>query len=207
MRQTEEANSTRERILETALHLFSREGFLGATTREIAREAGIAEVTLFRHFSSKERLFEEVVNTFSFLPALKGLLPEIKEMPYQEALGVIARRFLETLTLRKDLITIMQREMQRYPEKVREVHHAFIDEIFKIIASYFREMQRRGVLREFDTAFAARAFLGMFFSYFNAEEILLWKRYRHIDTDATIREFVDIFARGTMKGACDERQS
>ncbi|MFO0754569.1 MAG: TetR/AcrR family transcriptional regulator [Thermodesulfovibrionales bacterium] len=207
MRQTDEASSTRERILETALRLFSKEGFLGATTREIAREAGIAEVTLFRHFSSKERLFEEVVNTFSFLPALKGLLPEVKELPYQEALGVIAKRFLETLTLRKDLITIMQREMQRYPEKVREVYHAFIDEIFKIIASYFSEMQRKGQLRDFDASFAARAFLGMFFAYFNAEELLQWKLYRHSDADATIREYVDIFARGTLKEACDERRS
>ena len=92
-----ESQSTRSKILETALRLFSQRGYLGATTKEIAKEAGIAEVTLFRHFSSKERLFEEVLNTYSFLPALKGLLPEIVKIPYEDALIVIAKKFLETL--------------------------------------------------------------------------------------------------------------
>ena len=48
---------TRDKILEAALFLFSKKGYLGATTKEIAKEAGIAELTLFRHFASKEKLF------------------------------------------------------------------------------------------------------------------------------------------------------
>ena len=38
-----------------------RDGLDGATTREIAREAGVNEVTLFRHFGSRERLLRAVV--------------------------------------------------------------------------------------------------------------------------------------------------
>ena len=69
------AEQTRDRILDAALKLFSQKGFLGATTRGIARDAGVAEVTLFRHFGSKEKLFEEVIRGYSFLPAMKGILP------------------------------------------------------------------------------------------------------------------------------------
>ncbi len=199
MQHTDETCSTRDKILETALRLFSKEGYLGATTREIAREAGIAEVTLFRHFPSKEKLFEETISANSFLPALKGLMPGINKMPYAEALALIAKSFLEILTLRKDTIRIMQAEMQRYPGKIQKIYHEFIDEMVKTLASYFGEMHRKGVLRKFDTELAARSFFGMFFSYFNAEEILLRKNYRHIDADETIREFVDIFVRGTLK--------
>ncbi len=199
IQQAEELNPTREKILETALRLFSKEGYLGATTREIAREAGVAEVTLFRYFPSKERLFEETIKTNSFLPELRGLLPEIMEMPYERALAVIAKKFIETLVLRKDIIKIMQAEMQRYPEKIHKIFHAFSDEIYNVIASYFSAMQKKGVLREFDTEFAARAFFGMFFSYFNAEEFFMRKKYRTVELDATISAYVDIFARGTWK--------
>ncbi len=199
MQQDEETCSTRDKILETALRLFSKEGYLGATTREIAREAGVAEVTLFRHFPSKETLFEETINANSFLPALKGLMPGIRQMPYGEALAMIAKSFLEILALRKDTVKIMQAEMQRYPEKIQKIYHAFIDEMVNTLASYFGEMHGKGSLREFDTELAARSFFGMFFSYFNAEEILLRKNYRHIDADKTVREFVDIFVRGTLK--------
>jgi len=82
--------NTREIILKNALKVFSQKGYLGATTKEISREAGFAEVTLFRYFSSKEYLFEEVINTYSFLPALKGLLPKINTMTFENALTLIA---------------------------------------------------------------------------------------------------------------------
>lgn len=190
---------TKERILEAGLKTFSEKGYLGATTREIARKAGVAELTLFRHFSSKERLFEEMINTYTFLPALKGLLPEIKGMKYVDALSEIARRFLERLTERRDLIKIMHAEVHLYPAKVKDIYHNFIDELYRTLASYFRELQARGVLREFDTELGARAFLGLFFSYFNAREFLLQKRYRHTDAERVIREFVEIFAKGTLK--------
>jgi len=199
MHQTQELHPTRDKILETALKLFSKEGYLGATTRRIAMEAGIAEVTLFRYFPSKEMLFEETLKTYSFLPELRGLLPEIMGMPYESALAVIAKRFFEALMRRKDIIKIIQAEMQRYPEKIHEIHHSFSDEVHKVLALYFSGMQEKGVLREFDSGYAARLFFGMFFSYFNAEEFLMRKKYRSAGLDATISAYVDIFARGTVK--------
>jgi AcrR family transcriptional regulator len=190
---------TRYKILETALKLFSKKGYIGATTKEIAREAGIAEVTLFRYFPSKERLFEEVINTYSFLPALKGLLPRIEKMPFENALTHIAKNFLDTLTLRKDLIRIMLLEIHRYPEKIHKIYNVFINELHKTLASYFTLMQKKGILRSYDTELGARVFLGMFFSYFNAREFLMIKKYRATDKSKVIKEFVKIFVRGTLK--------
>ncbi|MBI5213752.1 MAG: TetR/AcrR family transcriptional regulator [Nitrospirae bacterium] len=199
MSNPKETRSTGERILEASLKLFSQKGYLGATTKEIAKEAGIAELTLFRHFSSKEKLFEDVLNTYSFLPALKELMPEAAAMSYEKALTEIAKRFLDTLESRKDLIQIMHSEIQRYPEKIHRLYHSFIDETLKILAAYFNEMRKRRLLSRFDAEFGARAFLGMFFSYFNVHEMMMHKKYRHVDKDETIREFVRIFVRGTVK--------
>ncbi len=116
---------TRERILETALRLFSEKGYLGATTKEISAELGVAEVTLFRHFPTKESLFQEVLSTYTFLPTLKGIMPTVEVMPYEKALAEIARRFMETLRLRRDLIKIMHSECHLYPEKIKK-HSAFL---------------------------------------------------------------------------------
>ncbi len=49
-------DSTEARILAAARAVFEEEGFRGATTRKIAERAGVNEVTLFRHFASKEAL-------------------------------------------------------------------------------------------------------------------------------------------------------
>ncbi|WP_322819199.1 helix-turn-helix domain-containing protein [Tepidiforma sp.] len=49
-------DAARERLLRAAREVFDEEGFRGATTRRIAARAGVNEVTLFRHFASKEEL-------------------------------------------------------------------------------------------------------------------------------------------------------
>ncbi len=53
----------RQLLLNAAARIFARDGLVGATTREISREAGVNEVTLFRHFGTKEHLIEAVVGT------------------------------------------------------------------------------------------------------------------------------------------------
>ncbi len=189
---------TREKILDAGLRLFSKKGFLGTTTKEIAKKAGVAELTLFRHFSSKERLFEEMVRNYTFLPALKDLLPEIKDLDYDNALYEIARRFLARLSERTELIKIMHSEIHLYPAKVKEIYHNIIDEIFKTLASYFRELQEKGLLRGFQPELGARAFLGMLFSHFNAQEIMMRKQHMPADTEEVIRQYVDLFVRGTL---------
>lgn len=62
MRVTRETQAeTRERILEAAQGLFRASGFEQATTRDIAREAGIATGTLFNYFPTKEAIVMTLV--------------------------------------------------------------------------------------------------------------------------------------------------
>ena len=93
----------------------------------------------------------------------------------------------------------MLSEIQIYPEKIHKIYNAFIVELHKTLASYFTAMQKKGVLRSYDAELGARVFLGMFFSYFNAKEFLMLKKYRATDDNKVIKEFVRIFIRGTLK--------
>jgi len=192
------AKDTKEKILDASLSLFSKKGYLGATTKEIAKKAGVAELTLFRHFSSKEKLFEEAIKRRSFLPTLKGLLPELKELSYADALIEIANRYLERLSERRDLIRIMHSEIHLYPAKVREIQQKFVGEIVGTLASYLRDLQGRRTLKEFDPDLGARAFLSMFFAYFTSQEFVADKKDRFADKDQVTREFVNIFVTGTI---------
>ena len=51
----------REQIAVAARHVFAVRGLAGARTREIARAANVTETVLYRHFSSKEEIFEAAV--------------------------------------------------------------------------------------------------------------------------------------------------
>jgi len=56
--------STRERIFEAAVDLFSRDGFSGVSIREITRAVGIKESSFYNHYHSKEELLNEIFDTY-----------------------------------------------------------------------------------------------------------------------------------------------
>ena len=193
--------TTKEKILTAAMSLVSEKGYLGATTREIARTAGVTELTLFRHFGSKENLFELCVENRSFLPDLREILPGLDGLPYEEALQVLGTRFLLSLKTRKPMVMIMQSEMARYPVKMRRMYGHLMDETLKTLAAYFTALQKRGALREFPAELAARMYLGMLFSYFRTEEIMRGTDITKVGRmDAAVQGVVDIFVHGTVAG-------
>ena len=192
-------NTTKQRLLDATLKLISEKGYLGSTTREIAQEAGVTELTLFRHFGTKEKLFEALLRTHTFLPRLKELLPELDGLSYGDSLRLIATRFLLSLKERKSLVKIMYSEVTTYPEKIKKLYNKFADDLRLTLASYFRGLQKKGLLRTVSPELAAQLFLGMLFSYFRSEEIMRAGGMKKQTMEKNIKEFVDIFMFGTMK--------
>jgi AcrR family transcriptional regulator len=111
---------TRQRILEGAERVFSRDGFQGATTREIAREAGVNEVTLFRHFRSRDDLLRETILCRSMAPEeLLGPTDEWeRDLPGQ--LEAYVRKYYEMLLDREALVRAVVGEGRILPPTVRE---------------------------------------------------------------------------------------
>src|SRR5215210_3251356 len=67
----------RDRILDAAKKIYAQHGFRGATTRLIAIEADVNEVTLFRTFGSKAALFEALMQEH----VAKSPVPELPDIP------------------------------------------------------------------------------------------------------------------------------
>jgi TetR/AcrR family transcriptional regulator len=86
------ADGTRERILATALDLFSELSFDGATTREIAARAGVTQPLLNYHFSSRDELWRAAVD---------GLFAELGQALDSRAEGL---RGVDELTTAQHLV-------------------------------------------------------------------------------------------------------
>lgn len=74
---------TRDRILQAAARVYAQHGFRGATTRLIAIEAGVNEVSLFRTFGSKAALFEAMMQTHASSVPMPAL-PDVPGDPNAE---------------------------------------------------------------------------------------------------------------------------
>src|SRR5580692_12432496 len=110
---------TRERLLDAAAETFSRDGLRGATTREIARGAGVNEVTLFRHFKSKEQLLRAVLERG--LAAEAAILDEHSSWKenLRESLEKYARHYHSLLHKNKDFAGVFLAEGHLWPKSMQ----------------------------------------------------------------------------------------
>ncbi|NPB08389.1 MAG: TetR/AcrR family transcriptional regulator [Aquificae bacterium] len=61
----ERRSDTKQKILESALKLFSRKGFKETTIKDIAKEVGITEGAIYRHFTSKDEIINELLTNIT----------------------------------------------------------------------------------------------------------------------------------------------
>ena len=139
------AEERRQAVLETACRVFSRSSYRGATTAEIAREAGISEPILYRHFGSKRDLYLACLDT-----AWQSFRAEAEEaMAHDRAgcLGAIADAYmrggkrLRVIDLWIQALTVAPEDKviaAALRKQVREVRDFFADVI--------RDGQERGVV-------------------------------------------------------------
>ena len=99
---------TTNQILNASLEVFKSKGYAKATTKEIARTAGVAEVTLYRQFNTKKALFEATLRKHLNL-ALEETDIDPKT-PSETFIPKLLRNRLERMSRQTELISLLIRE-------------------------------------------------------------------------------------------------
>ena len=143
-----DGEATRQRLLRAALDLYTTVGFRATTTPAIAARAGVAEGTIYRHFSGKEHLLNEVYRNAQRWGAglVKEAEPDDQPQPLAERLGGIARRLLEAAGRDPSLTRMLlrSRDEQHLDERSREASREFRQALQQVVAGGERE----GVVRK-----------------------------------------------------------
>jgi AcrR family transcriptional regulator len=119
---TRSSHSTHQRLIQTALELFAAQGITETTTRQIAELAGVNEVTLFRHFGSKNGLLLAVIEDagiFTWLGETLGLQAS-QTHTLSEALQRYASESLWALERIPELVRSLIGEAGQYPVENRQ---------------------------------------------------------------------------------------
>jgi len=197
---------TRDRLLKAAIEVFSTEGFVGATTREIARVAGVNEVTLFRYFPSKEQLLSAVAQDVTELKAETLAHQEEWTQDLRRDLLHYATLYDNMLEENEALVRMFIGEAQRHPQEALQVlQQSFLPLREKLIA-YLRNCIERGSVRpDVDIPLAVDRFTGM---------LLAGMVRRHVVSVARgysraqyVEGCVDLFVRGIGTTIADPSRS
>jgi TetR/AcrR family transcriptional regulator len=148
MTQTKQRLSAEDRraaVLDTACRVFSRSSYRGATTAEIAREAGISEPILYRHFGSKRDLYlaclDEAWQTFH-AEATDALADD----PVG-CLGVISDRYMAKGTKFRVVDLWIQALTEASDDPViAKALRGQIREMHDFLADVIRDGQQRGIV-------------------------------------------------------------
>ena len=187
-------DATRERLLDAAAETFARDGIRGATTREIARKADVNEVTLFRHFKSKEQLLRAVLQ--------RGLVSEVAMMDQhsswkenlRESMEKYARHYYSHLEKKEGIARAFLAEAQILPKSMQTMIAEVIRPVRERLVLILTDAQRAGVVRkEVNVECALDAFKNTLYAGMLRQGVYLPRNYT---MDAYISTVVDIFVRG-----------
>ncbi len=152
----------RRSLLQAAMKVFAAAGTHGATTRRIAQEAGVNEVTLFRHFKSKDDLIRAALREFAG-HAARVSLPDPPVDPRRE-LVLWCRAQHRGLHKVRALIRKSMGEFEEYPEHCSHGLQASV-RIASDLTDYLARLKRAGLAAAaFDERAAAAMLMGAIFS-------------------------------------------
>jgi AcrR family transcriptional regulator len=195
----------REQILRAAVELFSRKGFAGTTTKEIANASGVSEAMVFRHFASKDELYAAILHS-------KGCQEGVNRFPW-EGNDVLARAIeqkddfavfyniaLSALDKHHTDVGFMRLLFYSALEEhdlAERFFKEFIEQVYEFIGGYIRERQQDGVMRDLEPRVAVRAFMGMLIHH--SLNNILWDKKRvllNITNEEAAKNFAEILLDG-----------
>ena len=154
------AGDTKERILETALTLFAQSGYLGTSMHDIAKELGITKGALYKHYASKQAIFDAIVKSTTaqyeadtdkihiHVQNVQRNIPVFTEIT-EDALFEKVRQIFE-YSLHNDTISRFRRMMTieqfRSPELAALYSKRYVERILRYHAGIFRALIAAGAI-------------------------------------------------------------
>ncbi len=157
------ANDTRKRILAAALEMFSRNGYAGTNIRELSAALGLVKSGVYKHFESKEAIWNELLDEMiAYYERRFGSPEHLPPVPDSlEELRAMTMRMVE-FTVRDDQVVKTRKLLtieQFRDERARELATKhFLTGLAEMFTPVFAGMMDRGLLRRGDPAMLAFAY-------------------------------------------------
>ena len=190
-----ERENTEEKIINATFKLLQREGIEKATTKKIATEAGVNEVTIFRKFGNKQNLIEKTKTHFIkvFIDKLKGVFYFKGDEDIEDYLRGAFNGLLNLSDKDFSIIKVAMEEVREIPEKKLLITQ-ITDVVLNKLEEFFKIQNENGVIRDIDTRVLAVMCFSIVF-----QSVILRKVYGktpNFDTDYYSDNIFDVLFNG-----------
>jgi AcrR family transcriptional regulator len=190
-------NERREEIIRSATELFSRDGFRGATMRQLAEKAGISEAMIYHHFPSKEALYDAMLQ--HKLETSKHLFYPVEAVGARKdraVLETIIGNYLREGTKDTSYMRMLLNSALEGHEFAAKVVNGPLQDFFQFLGSYLEERMEDGAMKQMSGQVAARLLMGMAYHATLLREIFHDPGIQDVCTEDLKNIIVDLFCDG-----------
>lgn len=195
--------STRERIVAEALRLFAERGYAATSVAEIEAASGLSPGAggLYRHFRSKEEVLtaavrEHIARTGQQISSTFQQSAAVRCEPLADRLRLAATVGLAKMREEADLIRVLFRDLDKFPNLVAEMREGIVTPLYAVIAKWLAgQPEMAGVDEDWDAV--ALALGGAIVNYWLACDAL-YEAPSNVDE----KRFIEGWARLAMGLAC-----
>ncbi|MGB8643817.1 MAG: TetR/AcrR family transcriptional regulator [Anaerolineae bacterium] len=192
----------RSQILTAALDVFARKGFERATIADIAREAGMAEGSIYNYFKNKSDLLVslpqqiirpnvDALDAYLLSPDAPGALPPV------QVLAMFVRTILGVIRQNAPILRILLSALPAMKPAARNKYFETVRYAVGHLQTYLRLLMAQGVLRaDLDPEMAALGLIGMFFPYIMLHDVFEIHAGIEFDDDALVNMLLSVFLDG-----------
>src|SRR5215469_5093146 len=189
----------RHQLVEAALEVFSRKGFEGTTTKEVAAAAGVTEAIIFRHFPTKQALYTAVLDHHVESSEVRDWLVEIKAWMDQnndeEVLRSIAGAILKSYRSDTRYERVLLFAALEGHELGLAHNRQIVAPIYELLRDYFAGRRREGAIGDLHPEVIIGAIAGM-----TKNHAMMTQMFGYSSEIANDDEVIENFVRITMNG-------
>jgi len=152
----------RNQILDAAAAVFAEKGFHRATTKEIARTAGVSEGTIYNYFDSKADLLIGIMARLAELEHLDEELADALQSDACDFLVAIFRQRMGLIQQNHETIQAIMPEMLVNPPLRERFYQQFVQPTMALFEQYIQARIELGHIRPVNVPLTVRAVQGMF---------------------------------------------
>jgi AcrR family transcriptional regulator len=197
MKERLSGEARRRQIVQAAVELFSRKGFRGTTTREIAEAAGISEAMIFKHFATKQELYSAIIEAKSETEELLASAAKVaRGKDDAGVLRAVGLKMMEQTERDPSLMRLLLFSALEGHELSEIFFESRVRRLHEFLSSYIRKRIEDGRFCPVDPLVAARGFIGMIVHYLLIHELFGVKRPPRSSPEEVVELFMSIFLKG-----------
>lgn len=203
MTQEERSQRSRSLVLDSALALFSRQGYRATSVRDISAKAGVSTGAVYHHFKDKETIFLELLDVYwraiedPDFPINRAL----RTGSFPENLEDIGRAARESVALYRPYVTLIYVDVVEFEgSHIRKFYSEMANRFERFVANYRGEIKLEGKLRS-DIAPSSVVMLAFrtFLNYFAVELVFGVPNHFGKSSDEVVHEIAEVLRHGMLK--------